>query len=88
MTTEQKTEKKPIKYEEVTIKVPKEIMSFLRFSAEQNKTSLKEEIENDVLGQVRAEMEAMDGQELIAWLGVGHLFYDLLGDEHYKPGKN
>jgi hypothetical protein len=74
-----------MEYEAVTIKVPKRIMAFLRFQAGQQNIQVEEQIELDLLDNVRGEMEAMNGEELISMLEVGQIFYDILGDEHYKP---
>jgi len=80
-----KKEQKPIEYEQVTIKVPKQIMTFLRSQAMLDNFSLEEEIEYRLLDDVRASMEAMSGEDLINSLNVGPIFYDVLGDERYKP---
>jgi hypothetical protein len=60
-------------------------MAFLRFKAGQEETSVEEQIEQSVLGDVRAEMEGFSGEELIRFLNVGRIFYEILGDEDYKP---
>ncbi len=84
--TNAKTEQTaPIEYEQVTIKVPKRIMAFLRFEAGQRDVQVEEEIEYDLLDNVRAEMEGLNGKELIAMLEVGPIFYNILGDVSYKP---
>lgn len=74
-----------IEYEPVTIKVPKPIMAFLQFQAGQSDMSTEELIEYDLLDSVRGEMENFSGEELITMLNLGHIFYEILGDEHYKP---
>ncbi|MGD0071877.1 MAG: hypothetical protein ABSB71_10000 [Candidatus Bathyarchaeia archaeon] len=74
-----------IEYEQVTIKVPKRIMAFLRFAAGRRDVQVEEEIEYDLLDNVRAEMEGLNGEELISMLELGQIFYDILGDERYKP---
>ena len=73
--------------ETVTIKVPKPIMSFLRYRAGIDNFSVEQEIEYDLLDGVRAEMEGLNGEELIAALNVGRIFYEVLGDERYKPAE-
>jgi hypothetical protein len=75
----------PIEFEQVTIKVPKRIMAFLRFQAGYRDVQVEEEIEYDLLDNVRAEMEGLNGEELISMLEVGRIFYDILGDERYNP---
>jgi hypothetical protein len=86
------TEEKPIEYEQVTIKVPKPIMAFLRIQVERQDqfgfedfASVEELIEYDLLDGVRAEMEGFSGEELIATLDLGPIFYKILDDERYKP---
>jgi hypothetical protein len=74
-----------IEYEQVTIKVPTRIMAFLRFQAAQQEMQIEEHIEYQVLDSVRAEMEGFEGEELIGMLGVGPIFYEILGDKTYKP---
>jgi len=74
------------KYEAVTIQVPKPIMAFLRLQTEMlNFSTVENLIEYDLLDEVRAEMEGMNGEELIAALGLGPIFYNGLGDERYAP---
>ncbi len=72
-------------YEQVTIKVPKQIMAFLRFQAGQHDVQVTEEIEGCVLDDVRGLMEGMEGEELIGFLGMDTIFYELLDDQNYKP---
>ena len=74
-----------IEFESVTIQVPKPILAFLRFQGGQREQSVEEEIIYDLLDNVRAELESMAGEELIPLLGLGPIFYDLLGDKRYKP---
>jgi hypothetical protein len=74
-----------IEFEQVTIKVPKRIMAYLRFMAGQRDVQVEEEIEYDLLDNVRCEMEGMDGEQLISTLEVGQIFYKFLDDQHYKP---
>jgi hypothetical protein len=76
-----------IAYEQVTIKVPKPIMAFLKFQAEKDGCPVEEEIEYDLLDNVRAEMEGLNGEDLIDALGVGRIFYEILHEEHYNPQK-
>jgi hypothetical protein len=82
MTMEQKQE---IECEQITIKVPKPIMPFLRFLAETNEWSVEEQIESCFLTDLRAMLEGMSGEEFVAMLDLGPVFYELLGDTHYKP---
>ena len=74
-----------IEFESVTIKVPKPILAFLRFQGGRREASVEEEIVYDLIDDVRADLESMAGEELIPLLGLGPIFYDLLGDKHYKP---
>ena len=77
--TEQKTEK-------VTIEVPRPIMAFLRFQAKhENFDTVEKLIEYDLLDNVRAEFEGMSGDELIAMFNLAPVFWEIFGDERYKP---
>jgi hypothetical protein len=77
--TEQKTEK-------VTIEVPRPIMAFLRFQAKQEKFDTVEKlIEYDLLDLLRSEFEGMSGDELIAMFNLAPIFWEIFGDERYKP---
>jgi hypothetical protein len=78
---------KPIEYEQVTVRLPKQVMAFLRFQAGEEDVLVEEKIEQAVLADVRAEMEGLNGEELIAALGMDRIFYETLDDEHYNPQK-
>lgn len=85
MTSKQQIQKQKIEFETVNIKVPKPVLEFLRFEAKAYKCSLEEEIEFDLLDKVRADMEALSGEELIKLLDFGSIFWEVLGDKNYKP---
>jgi hypothetical protein len=76
-----------IEFEQVTIKVPKRIMAFLRFRAGEHDIQVEAEIEGCVLDDVRGLLEGFEGQELIGFLEMDRVFYEMLGDENYKPKK-
>jgi len=81
--TEQKQKNE---YETVTIQVPKPVMAFLRFQAKQeNFDPVEKLIEYDLIDNVRAEFEGINGEELIAMFNLGHIFWEVLGDDRYKP---
>lgn len=92
MTTEQETTMQTckaepkIEYETVTINVPKPIMAFLRFQAElEGFSGVEKIVEWHFLDSVRAELEGFAGEDLIKALGIDVIFYDILGDDLYKP---
>jgi hypothetical protein len=74
-----------IEFEQVTVKVPKIIVSWFRHRAQNNKTLLEEEIQYEIIDSVRSNMEAMAGEEIAKTLDFGDIFYKLLDDKHYKP---
>jgi hypothetical protein len=80
-------QQKPIEYEEAVIKLPKQVMAFLRFMAGEEDVSLEEKLERVVIDDVRAKLEDFNGEELIRFLGMNRIFYEVLGDERYSPEK-
>jgi hypothetical protein len=79
-------QKKAIEYEQITIEVPKPVMAFLRFQTKQEDfESVEKLIEYDLLDNIRAEFEGKNGKQLIALFDIGNIFWEVLGDEQYKP---
>ena len=74
-----------IECESVTVKVPKQVMAFLRFRAGERDEKVEETIERYLLDSVRSLLECCSGEELIPYLGLDRVFYDLLADKRYKP---
>jgi hypothetical protein len=82
---EQKT-KTPLEYEKVAIKVPKPVMAFLRFQTKQEDfESVEKLIEYDLLDNIRAEFEGKNGEQLTSMFELGPVFWEVLGDQRYKP---
>jgi hypothetical protein len=66
---------KNVRYEQVTVKVPKAIMTLLRRYENQTKISANEYIEQSVVEMVRADLDAKDvltevSEELEELLGI------------------
>lgn len=78
-------QKEPIEYESVTVKLPKPLLAVQRFLAGQDNQTIEEKLEYDLVDSIRAELEGMNGEDLIACLGIGPIFYQLLDDKRYKP---
>lgn len=78
MTTEQK--QKPIEYEQVTVKVPKLIMDYLRKTEDDPKVWLEE----TVVDSVRAELEGMTGKEWIEHFKLGPVFKEVLDETRFQ----
>jgi hypothetical protein len=74
-----------IEYESVTVDVPKQLMSFLRFEAKRMNQKLEATVQYYLVETLRSQMEAMSGEELIPYLGLKRVFFELLGDKNYGP---
>ena len=57
------------------------------FSGLQDFSTVEKLIEYALLDNIRAEMEGLNGEDLIAALDIGPIFYQVLGDENYNPEK-
>ncbi len=71
--------------ETIKIELPKPIVAFLRYKAADDNRTLEQELEIDVIADVRGELEGFEGEELIQALGIGPIFWKVLEDENYKP---
>lgn len=68
--------KEEIEYEEVTIRVPKRVMDYLR----RIYGDAVEHLEYHVVDHVRADLDAMSGRELVGLFGLETVFQTVLGD--------
>lgn len=75
------TETKPVEYEQVTVKVPKLIMDFLR----KTEGDPVESIEFTIVDGVRADIEGMTSEAWAEVFSLNKVFYEVLGDQNYKP---
>jgi hypothetical protein len=85
LKAKEEAEKSPIEYEEVSIKLPKLVLQYLRGTAIMQGRSAEEETALEVIDMVRSDMEGMNGEDWIETLGLGSIFYQLLKDERFKP---
>ena len=85
MVSEVKNTTEKIEYESVTVKVPAKIATYYRHQAQDCKSSIEEEMQYAIIDHARSNMEAMSGEDVARALGFGDLFYEILGDERYKP---
>ena len=67
-----------IEYESVTVDVPKQLMSFLRFEAKRMNKKLEATVKYYLVESLRSQMEAMSGEELIPYFGLDKVFFELL----------
>jgi len=67
-----------IEYESVTVDVPKQLMSFLRFEAKRMNQKLEATVQYYLVESLRSQMEAMSGEELIPYFGLDKVFFELL----------
>lgn len=74
----------PIEFEQVTIKVPKPIMEFLR-KTDCDNIGPEAWIEETIVDSVRAYFDAVEAEELVDWFKLGPVFYEVLGDKNFKP---
>jgi hypothetical protein len=79
MSTEKKTAK--IEYEQVSLRIPKAIMDYLR-KTEDNPVQA---LEYDIVDLLRGQVEGMSGKEWADLFHLSSVFYAVLGDERYKP---
>jgi len=82
---ETKISKQEIEYESVTIKIPKQLMKFLRSYAILSDKTVEQEIEYDLVSKIHSMIENIDGEELIDALGAKSIFTEILGNETFKP---
>ena len=75
----------PIEFEQITIKVPKQAMTYLRFRAQKDKDTVEAQIEYALLDSVRAQIDLFGEEFAVYAAGLGPVFYELLGDKSFKP---
>jgi hypothetical protein len=80
--------KTKIEYEQVTVKVPKLVMDFLRATHKDRnftETNTIAALEYAITDHVRAQMESMSGLEYIDLFDLKPVFYKVLNDDRFKP---
>ena len=83
----QKTETKKtvkIEYETVTLNIPKKLMDWLRSMEKAEGKTAIQQLEYEIVEHLRANIEALTGQELIELFELAPIFYELLKDERFK----
>jgi hypothetical protein len=73
---------KKIEFEEVTLKIPKPIMEFLRNTPSLYGPAI-DFLEYIIVDEIRANIEATSGEEIIESQGLGPVFRELLKDERF-----
>ena len=73
-----------IQYEQVTVKVPKPIMEFLR-KTDCDNVGPESWIESAIVEDVRSYLEFVEAKELADWFKLSPVFVEVLGDKNYKP---
>jgi hypothetical protein len=74
-----------IEYETVPLRVPKQIMDFLRKTPGGYGPNATGYLEHLVVDNIRADLEAATGTEIIEWYGLKPVFYAILKDERFHP---
>lgn len=72
----------PIEFEQVTIRLPKPIMAFLRQTDCDNQGP-ENWIEYVVVDAVNAYLDDVEPREMIDWFKLGPTFHSILGDKNY-----
>jgi len=73
-----------IEYETVTLKIPAKLMDWLRsMERAEGKTAIQQ-LEYEIVDHLRANIEALTGEELISLFELDPIFYELLKDERFK----
>ena len=72
-----------VEYENLNIKIPKQFAEFLKWKATIKKCSLEEQAEEHLFDSVRAELEGMDGEDVIDIFGAGPVIFELFGDKRF-----
>lgn len=83
----QKTETKKtmkIEYETITLKIPAKLMDWLRSMEKAEGKTVVQQLEYGIVDRLRADIEALTGQELIELFELAPTFYELLQDERFK----
>jgi hypothetical protein len=80
---------KPIEYEQITVKVPKTVMNYLKATnkgdAEVPDWNPTKWIERAIVDQARAECEGLDSKQWADAFGLTPIFWEILKDKQYKP---
>jgi len=66
-----------MEFEDVTIRMPKAIMEFLRSMEKVHRTSASEIIVHDLIALIQAEIEDMTGKDLIELWNLSQVFNEL-----------
>lgn len=74
----------PIEYETVTLKIPAKLMDWLRSMEKAEGKTPIQQLEYDIVDRLRADIEALTGQELIELFELAPTFYELLENERFK----
>ena len=74
-----------VEYDHLNIRIPKQFTEFLKWKATIKKCSLEDQAESHLWDSVRAELEGMDGEEVISIFGAGPVIFELFGDKRFKP---
>lgn len=69
--------KQKMEFEDVTIRMPKAIMEFLRSMEKVHRTSASEIIVHDLIALIQAEIEDMTGKDLIELWNLSQVFNEL-----------
>jgi hypothetical protein len=78
------TEKKvEIEFEEITLRIPKKLMEFLRKTPGGYGPSPVAYLEHSIVDVIRSDLEALSGEEIIEWNGLGPVFREILKDERF-----
>jgi hypothetical protein len=81
--TRQQKELAKIQFENVTLRIPKKLMDFLRRMPGGYGSSPIAYLEYSVVDMIRADLEALNGQEIIEWNGLGPVFHAILKDKRF-----
>lgn len=71
--------KQKLEYEDLSIQLPKQIMSFLR----KTEDDPQDYIEHAVVDYVKMQLETMTPSILISRFDLAIVFYEFLEDDHY-----
>jgi len=70
-----------IEFENVTLRIPKRLMDFLRRTPGGYGSSPVAYLEYSVVDHIKADLEALSSEEIIEWSGLGPVFRAILNDE-------
>jgi glucokinase len=72
-----------IEYENVTLRIPKKLMEFIRNTPGGYGSSAINYLEYSIVDMIRADLEALSGEEIIAWSGLGSVFHAILKEKRF-----